>query len=130
MLRLRVASLAFAGSLLLTLSGCCSFCEDGRMFPRLFHRTSNSQMMSDGQNCECQRPGWQQGAGMPMGGVPMGGVPMGGMPMGHGPFVPPPPATVAAPTTNPPIPITNINPHAPQLFKVPNAPPTAYVPAN
>ena len=115
MLRLRLASLAFAGSLLLTLSGCCSFCEDGRLFPRLFHRTSNSKAMPGGVDCECHQPGWQHGAGMPT---------------GHGPFVPPAPAMISAPNQHPSIPITNINPNPPQLFKVPNAPPTAYVPAN
>src|SRR5262245_39902801 len=107
MLRLRLASLAFAGTLLLTLAGCCSMCEDGRMFPRLFHRTSSSNGAHSGADCECQRPGWQQG-----------GV---GVPMGNGPFVVPPNATVTAPHPNPPIPITNINPNPPQLFKVPNA---------
>ena len=109
MLRLRLASLALASSLLLTLSGCCAFCEDGRLFPRMFNRSSN-RATTDGVDCECQRPGWPGGVEVPV---------------GQGPFIVPPGAHA-----NPPIPITNIPATQPPLFKVPQAPPTPYVPAS
>ena len=113
MRRLRLISLGLASSLLLTLSGCCSFCQDGQMFPRLFNRSSNRAVMaSDGAACECQH----QSAWSP-------GVPM---PVGQGPFLVP----SGAPHQPPPIPITNIPPAQPQLFKIPQAPPTAYHPGN
>lgn len=113
MLRLRLASLALASSLLLTLSGCCAFCEDGKLFPRLFKRTSQSHpAMMAGADCECPRSHWPRGVEMPV---------------GQGPFLVPP--TASYPGTS--IPITNVPAgQAPQIFKVPQSPPTAYVPNN
>lgn len=110
MRRLRLVSLAVASTLLLTLSGCSSMCEDGRMFPRLFNRSSSSRN-GMGAECECHSSGWPQGMGMPV---------------GQGPFVGPMPQSA----THPPIPITNTHVAQPQLFKVPQAPPTVYVPSH
>jgi len=112
MLRLRLASLALASSLLL-LSGCSSLCEDGRMFPRLFNRSSSRPAMTEGVDCECHSSPWTKGVPMPM-------------PLGQGPF----PAPSMASNGTPPIPITNIPANQPPIFKVPQAPPTVYVPAN
>ena len=116
MLRLRLASLALASSLLLTLSGCCSFCQDGQLFPRLFRNTSwrgGGAVATEGVDCECHRGHWPKGMEVPP---------------GQGPFLAPPGASFAPP---PPIPITNVPvAQPPQTFKVPQAPPTAYVPGN
>jgi len=110
MLRIRLASLTLASAFLLTLSGCCSFCEDGKLFPRLFNHTSRSRgAMVDGVDCECHRPGFPHGVGVPA---------------GQGPFLVP--STASNPTS--PIPITNVPAGQPPIFKVPPAPPTAYVP--
>jgi hypothetical protein len=124
MRRLHLASLALASTLLLTLSGCASTsnCDDGggRFFSRFFNRSSSSGIFHGGNggnssyggmDCECQRPGWPQGMGMPM---------------GQGPFLVPPTTSAANPP--PPIPITNTHVAQPSFLKVPNAPPTAYVP--
>lgn len=109
MLRLRLASLAVACGLFSTLSGCATMSEDGRMFPRLFHSTSMSSEMHG--ECECQH-----------GAMPhmMGAV--------QGPIL----TTPSMPGTTMPIPsITNIPANQPpQVFKVPTAPATPYVPVN
>jgi hypothetical protein len=122
MRRLHLASLAVASTLLLTLSGCASTsCDDGgRFFSRLFNRSSSSSMggmhgggmYGGGADCECQRPGWPQGMSVPP---------------GQGPFLMPSTQSAANPT--PAIPITNTH-GQPSFLKVPNAPPTAYVPAS
>jgi len=118
MLRSRLASLAVACGLLITLSGCrsSSVCEDDRLFPRLFR--SNYASGGPGifshqkqPQCECnqgQYPGIFDTASS------------------HGPHL-------MTPTSNPttmPIPITNVpNSPPPQVFKLPMAAPTPYVPA-
>jgi hypothetical protein len=110
MLRLRLAFLALASGLLFTLSGCCSFCEDGRLFPRLFHSDSTS-LHGTPADCECHS------AHLPH--MLDAGV--------SGPVLPAP--GWAGQTM--PIPITSVPANQPpQLFKVPQAPPTAYVPAH
>jgi hypothetical protein len=116
MLRLRLASLAVACGLLVSLSGCSSMsgsstCDDGRF--RLFRNSSfRPGIFHGGQNgtsaeCECQN-----------------GHMMDGM---HGPLMPTP---IGASQTMP-IPITSIPPAAqpPQVFKLPTAPATPYVPS-
>ena len=110
MLRLRLATLALATGFLFTLSGCCSFYEDGRLFPRLFNYSARSgPTMHAG--CECQDP---HAPHMMM------------SPAAQGPLLPGSGATVH----NVPI-ITNIPANQPpQVFKVPTAPTTPYVPAN
>ena len=115
MLRSRLASLAVACGLLVTLSGCCSFCEDGRLFPRLFK--SNYQGAQAGSmfghrapECECH-----QGPHMP-------GI--FDTASKHGPVL-------MTPASNPtmPIPITNVPTNQPpQIFKLPQAAPTPYIP--
>lgn len=124
MRRLRLASLIMASSLLLTLSGCCSFCEDGRF--RLFHRSSSAPVVMGsgyGVDCECHRPAMPA---MPVAPSWTPGVPV---PVGQGAFVPPPAPVATNP--NPSIPITNIPAtQPPQIFKTPLAPPSAYVPGN
>ena len=52
MLRLRLAYFALASGFLFTLSGCCSFCEDGRLFPRLF-RSNSAPVMGMPGDCGC-----------------------------------------------------------------------------
>ncbi len=111
MLRFRLISLALASSL--ALSGCCTTCESGSMFPRLSERFSARPAMMESADCDCQRSAWPQG--MPM-------------PTGQGPFLmpgsasnPPVPTITTVPTTQPP---------PPAMFRVPPAPPTAYSPTN
>jgi hypothetical protein len=108
MLRLRSACLALSGGLLFTLSGCCSFCEEGRLFPRLFHYSSMSRPIGE---CECHSahlPQMMDAAA-------------------QGPILTTP--GVAGQTV--PIPITNMPANQPpQIFKAPQAPPTPYVPSN
>ena len=113
MLRLRLASLALASGLLFTLSGCCSFCEDSRLVPRLFNRSSMScQNCGQPGGCECHSP------------------PMPHMmdPAVQGPIL----TTPGGPGQTVPIPITNLPPNQPPPpnFRVPQASPTPYVPAN
>jgi hypothetical protein len=112
MLRLRLAFLALASGLLFTLPGCCSFCEDGRLFPRLFnHRSMSMPTHGLPGECECHS------AHMP----PMMDA------AAQGPILTAP--GVAGQTV--PIPITNFpGNQPPQAFKVPQASPTPYVPAN
>jgi hypothetical protein len=108
MLRLRLACLALASGLLFTLPGCCSFCEEGRLFPRLFNHRSMS--MPTGE-CECHS------AHLP----PMMDA------AAQGPILTPP----AFPGQTVPIPITNLPANQPpQIFKAPQATPTPYVPSN
>ena len=112
MLRLRLASLALASGVLFTLSGCCAFCENGQpSFPRLFNRSASSAPHS--AECECHN-------------AFMAPPPtMIGMSSAQGPILMQP-STASAQT---PIPITNLPAtQPPQMFRVPNAPPTAYVP--
>jgi hypothetical protein len=105
MLRIRLASLALASGLVFTLSGCCSFCEEGRPFPRLFNHSAMSHPTAE---CECQSSHLPQ---------MMGDV--------QGPILTMPGAT----GQTVPIPITNIPPgQPPAVFKVPTASPTPYVP--
>ncbi len=120
MRRIRLASLALACGLLTTLSGCCGFCEDGRLFPRLF-RTNYHRPILDRfhgpagaahPECECMH-----GPQLPPTDFPAGQIitmPPAGMPMS-------------------PIPITNIpaaQQQAPNILKVPQAAPTPYFPPN
>ena len=112
MLRLRLASLALASGLLFTLPGCCSFCEEGRLFPRLFHYSSMSRPAHElPGECECHSahlPQMMDAAG-------------------QGPILTPP----AFPGQTVPIPITNLPANQPpQIFKAPQATPTPYVPSN
>jgi hypothetical protein len=101
MFRLRLASLAIACGLLLTMSGCMSVCDEGR--PRLFRSTAfrpgwlHGNKTGQPHECECQT-----------------------MPEGmHGPIMTTPHFPPA------PIPITNMPPH---IQKVPQAPATPYFP--
>jgi hypothetical protein len=115
MLRSRLASLAVACGLLITLSGCCSMCEDGRL--RLFsgsQRTGSSPGIFSHQQpqCECNQ---------------------GHMPgifdttSSHGPVL----MTPASSNPTMPIPITNMpTMQPPQVFKLPLAAPTPYSPAH
>ena len=105
MLRLRLASLALASGVLFTLSGCCSFCENGSMFPRLFDRSSSYRPVSHaGPDCEC----------------------------GHNSFMAPMPTMISQgsmPSSAPSMPaIVNIpaSQNQPPLFKTPNAVPTPW----
>ena len=112
MLRIRLASLALAGGLLFTMSGCCSFCEDGKMFPRLFRSNSSTHSGMEGMHggCDCHSAHMPQMEGAV-----------------QGPFLTAP--GVAGTTM--PIPITNIPANQPpQIFKVPQSSPTPYVPTN
>ena len=106
MLRLRLACLALATGFVFTLSGCYSTCEDGRLFPRLF-RSARPTMHDD---CDCHN------AHMP-------GPMMD--PAAQGPILMP-----GATGSTVPI-IRNTPPgQPPQVFKVPTAPSTPYVPSN
>jgi hypothetical protein len=108
MLRLRLAFLALASGLLFTLSGCCSFCEERPLFPRLFSRSSMSRPTGE---CECHSAHLPQ----MMDAAAQG--PILTTPGGAGQTVP--------------IPITNFpSNQPPQIFKTPQAPPTPYVPSN
>jgi len=110
MLRLRLAYLALASGVLITLSGCYSTCDSGPTFPRLF-RSNRVPVMSEG-DCGCQHA-----AQMPS---------VFDVPPGQGPFMGPPPAPMPMPG---PIPITNQPSNLPPILnKVPSAPPTAYTP--
>ncbi|MSQ95750.1 MAG: hypothetical protein EXR98_14510 [Gemmataceae bacterium] len=109
MFRARLASLALALGFLFTLSGCCAFCEDGKLFPRLFHHGSRHGVFSGHRGeCECQG-----GAHMP---------PIMGSAQHSGPIFTG--STGPIPITN--IPVTQV----PNTFKVPNANPTPYSPTN
>jgi hypothetical protein len=112
MLRLRLATLALASGVLFTLSGCCSFCENGQF--RLFPSRSSGYGAFSHPTAECEC---------------------------HNAFMAPPPAMMSSaqgpvmtmPSTasaTTPIPITNIpaTTQPPSIFRVPSAPPTAYVP--
>lgn len=106
MLRHRLAFLALATGFLFTLSGCCSFCEDGRMFPRLFNHSARSGPAMQAE-CDCQNPHMM----------------MMDPALSKGPILTTPGSTV-------PI-ITNVPANQPpQVFKVPTAPTTPYVPSN
>jgi hypothetical protein len=108
MLRLRLACLALAGGLLFTLSGCCSFCEEGRLFPRLFNHCSMSRPNGE---CECRSANLPQMMDAPV----------------QGPILTTPGVT----GQTVPIPITNLPTNQPpQFFKAPQATPTPYVPSN
>jgi hypothetical protein len=108
MLRLRLAFLALASGLLFTLSGCCSFCEERPLFPRLFNRSSMSIRTGE---CECHSAHSPQ---MMDAGA-------------QGPIL----ITPGGAGQTVPIPITNIPANQPpQIFKAPQAPPTPYVPSN
>ncbi|MBM3993751.1 MAG: hypothetical protein FJ303_06310 [Planctomycetes bacterium] len=107
MLRLRLAFVALASGLLFMLSGCCSLCEEGRLFPRLFRHHALRQ--SHG-NCECMH----------------GGSPVM-MDAAHGPTL----LTPGTAGTAAPIPIRDVPAsQPPQVFKVPQATPTPFVPSN
>jgi hypothetical protein len=116
MLRLRLTCLALATGFVFTLSGCYSMCEDGRLFPRLFNHCSRSGPTKNG-DCECQN------GSAPWNG-PMPG-PMMDPAIGKGPILMP-----GTPDSTVPI-IRNVPPsQPPQVFKVPTAPSTPYVPSN
>jgi hypothetical protein len=108
MLRLRLACLTLASGLLFTLSGCCSFCEEGRLFPRLFHSSSMSRPIGE---CECHSAHLPQMMDA----------------TAQGPIL----TTPGAAGQTVPIPITNLPTNQPpQIFKAPQAAPTPYVPSN
>jgi len=104
MLRLRMASLALASGVLVTLSGCTSTCEREPLFSRLFDRSSSYGSRSSAE-CECHNSF-----------------------MGPTPTMMPSQGTMTTmPSSATSIPITNIpQGQPPQLFK--NAAPTPYVP--
>ena len=111
MLRLRLASLALASGLLLTLSGCRTTCEDeGRFFPRLFNHSS-LKASSHGE-CDCHH-----------GQLP----PHMMMESAQGPVLTAPSmAGQTAPVLIRDVPASQ----PPQVFKVPMAAPTPYNPAH
>lgn len=116
MRRFRLAALTLTSSLLVTLSGCASFCDDSWSFPRLFH----SSRVYNGVDCDCHHAPWTPGVAVPP---------------GQGPFVAPPPGAMPAPPPGPaapPLPpVTNVPANAPpHLFKVPQAAPVPYSPAS
>jgi hypothetical protein len=120
MLRSRLASLAVACGLFFTVSGCCSFCEDGRF--RLFRSNYGSGspgIFSHHQAppCECN-----QGA--------MPGI--FDTASSHGPaLMTPTSSNPTMPSPTMPIPITNVPTNQPpQVFKLPMAAPTPYVPVH
>jgi hypothetical protein len=104
MLRLRLAFLALASGVLMTLSGCYSTCDSGPSFPRLF-RSNRVPVMSEG-DCGCDHAAHMPG--------------VFDVPPGQGPFMGPPPAPISGA-----IPITNL---PPIVTKVPQAPPAPYNP--
>jgi hypothetical protein len=125
MLRLRLAILALACGLFVTLSGCRTYCEDDRLFPRLFRSNyaggglfSGNRMAAPGPECECNQ-GQFPGIFEPT--------------SNHGPIMMSPASsqpTMQMPMPAP-IPITNVPTNqAPQVFKIPQAAPTPYVPAH
>jgi hypothetical protein len=107
MLRLRLAYLALASGVLMTLSGCySSTCDRPPMFPNLF-RSNRVPVMSEG-DCPCQHA-----AQMPS---------TFEVPPGQGPFIGPPPGAMSGPILNP-------QPGLPPVLnKMQSAPPTAYTP--
>ena len=113
MLRIRLASLALAGGLLFTMSGCRTSCEEGGMFSRLFRSYSSTHSGMEGMHggCDCHSAHMPQMEGS----------------MVHGPVL----TTPGVVGTTVPIPITNIPANQPpQIFKVPQSSPTPYVPTN
>ncbi len=116
MLRVRLASLALACGFMFTLSGCCAFCEDGKLFPRLFRSNHGGGLGllhgHRGADCECA-----PGGHMPpiLGSAGQSGAIFTSVPSG---------SSSAIPITN--IPVTQ----TPNAFKAPNAIPTPYVPSN
>ena len=106
MLRLRLGSLALAGGVLFTLSGCCSCCESGSMFSRLFNRSAGYGPTSrSGPECECHNNSF-------MGPTPQMISSQGAMP--------------TMPSTS--IPVTTIPAGQPPLFKNQYAAPVPFVP--
>ena len=106
MLRLRMTCLALATGFVFTLSGCCSFCEDGRLFPRLFNSSSRSSPVMHGE-CDCHNAHSPQ---MMMEPAAQGPVLMPGSTM---------PTITTIPANQ-----------RPQVFKVPTAPTVPYNPSN
>ena len=111
MLRLRLAYLALASGVLFTLSGCCSFCENGRF--TLFPNRTAGYASYGGADCDCHNTFMSPAPTMMM----------------QGPVTTMPMTATAQPQMPTQIPITDVpTTPRPQLFRVPNAPPTAYVP--
>ena len=111
MLRLRSILVALTCVFFVTLSGCGWFSDEGRWRPFRSNFGGGGLFRAHrGADCECHHAGT-----MPT--------------MEHGPtFTPPMPSIVNGAA---PIPITNIpNNQPPQIFKVPQASPTPFVPAN
>ena len=110
MLRLRLAYLALASGVLMTLSGCYSTCDREPMFPGLF-RSNRVPVMSEG-DCPCQHA-----SQMPS---------VFDVPPGQGPFIGPPPGpgVMSGPILTPPGSLP------PVVNKMQSAPPTAYSPTN
>ena len=107
MLRLRLAYLALASGVMMTLSGCFSTCDSGPTFSRFFSSRC-------GTSSECGCP-CQHSAQMPQ---------MFDVPPGQGPFMGPPPAPMPGA-----IPIGAQGPNLPPIVtKTPQAPPVAYNP--
>jgi hypothetical protein len=107
MLRLRLACLALATGFVVTISGCCSSpCEDSRLFPRLFNSgfRSGSSMRGD---CDCHN---SMSPNMMMDPAAQGPILMPGA-TGSTPII------KNAPLGTPP-----------QVFKIPTATTTPYVP--
>lgn len=111
MLRLRLASLALASGLLMTLSGCLNTCAEP-MFPRMRSAfASRSVIHGEPVDCECHGA-----AHMP---VPADFASM------QGPQLPP--GTVMPMPS--PIPVTNVPAgQPPSYFRVPQASPMPYAP--
>ena len=120
MLRLRLAFLGLASSLLVSLSGCCNMgdpCSGGsRLFNgSLMSRASRQPAVSymESPNCECH----SLSSHLPPGVEFPGTI--------SGPQLIPP----AFPPTPAPIPVTNMPvTQAPSMFKVPQALPMPYAP--
>lgn len=113
MLRLRMAGLALACGLLITLSGCATYNGssngDGGLFPRLFRSSYRPGLFHNNKQipeCECQT-----------------------MDAFHGPVMTTPgfpPSPTQIPITT--VPITTVPSNPPQILKVPQAPSTPYNP--
>ncbi len=109
MLRLRLAYLALASGVIMTLSGCYSTCDSGPVFSRFF---SSRCCGASSETCGCSS---QHSSQMPQ---------MFDVPPGQGPFMGPPPMPMPGP-----IPIGAQGPTLPPIVtKVPQAPPVAYNP--
>jgi hypothetical protein len=109
MLRLRLAFLALASGMLMTVSGCLSSNSCYQEREPIFHRLFRSNRPT-GMDCEC----CQHGGQFPQ---------TFDVPPGQGPFIGPVPGAASGP-----IPITNTPGTPPIINRIPNAAPTPFNP--